>query len=94
MVRVTTCCSISQRRGLRWPACQARSSAPRSWTNLHRIVGLVYVLIYIVLMWQMLPRLWEYQVELPARTVIHAQRAADDLQRGMLRYARRFARSG
>ena len=32
------------------------------------------------------------RMRMAARTVIHAQRAADDLQRGMLRYARRPTR--
>jgi len=49
-----------------------KSSAPRSWTNVHRLVGVLFVLIYLVMMWQMVPRLWEYQVELPARTILHA----------------------
>jgi mono/diheme cytochrome c family protein len=35
-------------------------------------MGSAYVVIYIVLMWEMVPRMWEYQFELPARTVIHA----------------------
>ena len=48
-----------------------RSSAPRSLMNLHRILGWVFVAIYVLLMWDMVPRLWSYQVELPARTVIH-----------------------
>ena len=48
-----------------------RSSAPRSLMNLHRILGWVFVAIYVFLMWDMVPRLWSYQVELPARTVIH-----------------------
>ncbi len=48
-----------------------RSSAPRSLMNLHRLMGYVFVGIYVVLMWDMVPRLWTYQVELPARTVIH-----------------------
>ncbi len=48
-----------------------RSSAPRSLMNLHRIFGYVFVGIYIVLMWDMVPRLWSYQIELPARTVLH-----------------------
>ncbi len=48
-----------------------RSSAPRSLTAIHRILGYVYVLLYIYLMWQMVPRLWTYQIELPARTVFH-----------------------
>jgi cytochrome c5 len=48
-----------------------RSSAPRSLMNLHRIFGYVFVAIYILLMWDMVPRLWSYQIELPARTVLH-----------------------
>jgi len=47
------------------------SSAPRSLMLLHRILGYVFAAIYIVLMLQMVPRLWTYQVELPARTVAH-----------------------
>lgn len=39
--------------------------------HLHRGLGYVYLIIYIYLMWQMVPRLWTYQVELPARTVGH-----------------------
>lgn len=49
-----------------------RSTAPRMWTNIHRVVGLSFVAIYVVMMIFMIPRLWQYQVELPARTVIHA----------------------
>lgn len=48
-----------------------RSSAPAWMIRSHRLLGLVYVLIYIYLMWQMVPRLWDYQIELPARTVMH-----------------------
>ena len=48
-----------------------RSSAPRPLRLLHRAIGYVYLAIYIYLMSQMLPRLWTYQVELPARTVAH-----------------------
>jgi cytochrome c5 len=47
------------------------SSAPRSLMNLHRVLGWVFVLIYVFLMWDMVPRLWSYQIELPARTVLH-----------------------
>lgn len=47
------------------------SSAPRSLMNLHRVFGWVFVVIYVILMWDMVPRLWSYQIELPARTVIH-----------------------
>jgi len=37
----------------------------------HRIFGYVFLVIYFVLMIQMLPRLWTYQIEFPARTVVH-----------------------
>jgi mono/diheme cytochrome c family protein len=47
------------------------SAAPKGLMRLHRVLGLVYGIIYIVLMTQMLPRLWTYQVEFPARTVAH-----------------------
>lgn len=48
-----------------------RSSAPRLWMWVHRLTGYAYLGIYIYLMTQMLPRLWSYQIELPARTVAH-----------------------
>src|SRR5437016_2695996 len=48
-----------------------RSSAPPRLMLLHRLLGWVYVAIYVVLMSQMVPRLWRYQVEFPARTVAH-----------------------
>ena len=54
------------------PDPNGKTTAPRLWTNVHRGMGLAYTVIYFVMMWEMLPRLWEYQVELPARTVIHA----------------------
>jgi len=38
---------------------------------LHRLMGWMFVAIYIYLMIQMLPRMWTYQIELPARTVFH-----------------------
>jgi mono/diheme cytochrome c family protein/rubredoxin len=37
----------------------------------HRVFGYVFLAIYIVLMLQMVPRLWTYQIEFPARTVVH-----------------------
>lgn len=48
-----------------------RSSAPRGLVLTHRATGYGYLLIYIYLMGEMLPRLWHYQVELPPRSVIH-----------------------
>lgn len=47
------------------------SSAPRMLTLLHRGAGYVFLTIYLILMVQMVPRLWAYQIELPARTVAH-----------------------
>ena len=37
----------------------------------HRVFGYVFLAIYVVLMVQMIPRLWNYQIEFPARTVVH-----------------------
>ena len=48
-----------------------KSQAPRSLTLLHRCMGYTYALLYIFMMWHMVPRLWTYQVELPPRTVAH-----------------------
>jgi mono/diheme cytochrome c family protein len=47
------------------------SAAPPSLMRLHRQLGWFYILIYIVLMFEMVPRMWNYQVEWPARTVAH-----------------------
>ncbi len=47
------------------------STAPAWAMATHRFLGYLFALIYIVLMWRMVPRLWEYQVEFPARTTVH-----------------------
>jgi hypothetical protein len=47
------------------------STAPRSWTNVHRALGYIFVLIYVALLFEMVPRLWEFRV-FSAVTVIHA----------------------
>ncbi len=47
------------------------SAAPRWAMLLHRILGYLFTAIYVALMWHMLPRIWEYQVEFPARTTAH-----------------------
>jgi cytochrome c5 len=47
------------------------SSAPRSLMRLHRVLGYLFLLLYIVMMIEMVPRMWNYQVEWPARTVAH-----------------------
>lgn len=48
-----------------------KSEAPRWAMNLHRGLGYAFVICYVVMMWRMVPRLFSYQVELPARTVAH-----------------------
>jgi mono/diheme cytochrome c family protein len=47
------------------------SAAPRWAMYLHRVLGYLFALVYVALMWHMVPRLWQYQVEFPARTVVH-----------------------
>lgn len=47
------------------------SAAPPSLMRLHRILGWLFILLYIVMMTEMVPRMWNYQVEWPARTVAH-----------------------
>ena len=48
-----------------------KSSAPPLLMLVHRATGYLYLAIYIYLMIQMVPRMWTFQVELPARTVMH-----------------------
>ena len=48
-----------------------KSSAPPRVIISHRLLGYLFVVIYIYIMWNMVPRLWSYQIELPARTVVH-----------------------
>lgn len=47
------------------------SAAPPSLMLLHRLIGYAYAILYVFMMWHMIPRLWNYQVELPPRTVAH-----------------------
>lgn len=55
-----------------WNESLRKTEAPKGWLRVHAACGYAYGLIYAVMMWEMFPRLWEYQYELPARTVIHA----------------------
>jgi len=50
---------------------KSKSHAPPAAIISHRLLGYLFVLIYIYIMWSMVPRLWSYQIELPARTVLH-----------------------
>ena len=47
------------------------SFAPPISIITHRFLGYIYIVIYLYIMWSMVPRLWSYQIELPARTVVH-----------------------
>jgi len=47
------------------------SAAPKWAMYLHRAIGFAYAAVYIVMMTKMVPRLFTYQVEFPARTVVH-----------------------
>jgi len=48
-----------------------KSDAPPSLVRLHRMLGYLYVGVYFYFLWEMVPRLWNYQIEFPARTVVH-----------------------
>jgi hypothetical protein len=48
-----------------------KSSAPPNLMRLHRMIGYAYGILYLYFMSQMVPRLWAYQIEFPARTVAH-----------------------
>jgi len=47
------------------------SAAPPGLMRLHRVLGYMFLLLYVVMMSEMVPRMWHYQVEWPARTVAH-----------------------
>ena len=46
-------------------------AAPNRATAAHRVFGYIFLAIYLVLLVQMIPRLWTYQIEFPARSVLH-----------------------
>lgn len=47
------------------------SSSLGTVVQAHRVFGYVFLAVYLLLMWQMVPRLWTYQIEFPSRTVFH-----------------------
>lgn len=57
--------------GYPYDKARLQSSAPRALVLTHRATGYAFVLIYLYLMSQMMPRIWHYQIELPARSVMH-----------------------
>lgn len=46
------------------------STAPRFPTNVHRVLGYVFVLAYVVLLFEMVPRAWQFRVATPV-SVVH-----------------------
>jgi hypothetical protein len=57
--------------GYEYDEVKKKSSCPQWKMNIHRGIGFAYVIVYILMMIEMVPRLWEYQVEFPVRTVVH-----------------------
>lgn len=49
-----------------------RSTAPRFWTQVHRVLGVCFCLAYLALMSEMVPRLWQHQEGLESGVIIHA----------------------
>ncbi|MFY0538978.1 c-type cytochrome [Nannocystis pusilla] len=47
------------------------SKAPPHLVRLHDIFKVVFTALYVVMMAVMVPRLWNYQVELPPRSAVH-----------------------
>ncbi|MFZ6184915.1 c-type cytochrome [Nannocystis pusilla] len=47
------------------------SKAPSHLVRLHDIFKVVFTALYVVMMAVMVPRLWNYQVELPPRSAVH-----------------------
>ncbi|HEX8386441.1 MAG TPA: hypothetical protein VF576_09670, partial [Rubricoccaceae bacterium] len=45
------------------------SSSPVFWQNVHRGLGYVFVLVYLVLLAEMVPRAWEFRVASPVAVV-------------------------
>jgi rubredoxin/mono/diheme cytochrome c family protein len=56
------------------PSTEVTPSAARPTNRVlqsHRLFGYLFVGIYVLLLVQMIPRLWGYQIEFPPRTVLH-----------------------
>jgi rubredoxin/mono/diheme cytochrome c family protein len=50
---------------------RAAPASPGRVVLAHRVFGYFFLAIYVLLIVQMVPRLWAYQIEFPARTVVH-----------------------
>jgi hypothetical protein len=49
-----------------------RSTAPRSWSMVHRWLGYSFVVIYLILMVEMTLRFWRYESEWKPAVILHA----------------------
>ncbi len=52
------------------PAAGVPAGFPANFRLAHRWLGYAFVAIYLLMLWQMVPRLWTYQIEFPPRTVV------------------------
>ncbi|NQT17285.1 MAG: rubredoxin [Planctomycetes bacterium] len=50
---------------------EAEPATPNRAVMAHRLFGYVFLGLYFLLLLQMVPRLWTYQIEFPARSVVH-----------------------
>ncbi len=57
--------------GYEYDEVKKKSSCPQWKMNIHRGIGVAYIVVYVLMMTEMVPRIWEYQVEFPVRTVVH-----------------------
>ncbi len=57
--------------GYEYDEVKKKSSCPQWKMNIHRGIGFAYIIVYVLMMTEMVPRIWEYQVEFPVRTVVH-----------------------
>jgi len=53
------------------PDPNGKSTAPPRWTKVHRFIGIVFIVIYLALMAEMIPRLWEHKAGLEGLALIH-----------------------
>ena len=49
-----------------------KSTAPPFWNKVHRLLGCTFSVIYLALMFEMVPRLWQHQEGLQGPVLLHA----------------------
>ena len=53
------------------PVAASAPAVKQRVLQMHRVCGYIFLALYVWLLIQMVPRLWTYQIEFPARTVVH-----------------------